>query len=177
MLSLLKLQWQEIIVHASEACTIIYHCLTPRVKRTNFVFQSWSLVGIVLMIAAGLIMFTYKATQFNLLGFNFLLIASFAAGLRWTFAQLLMQKSKLGLHNPIDMVFHVQPWMFLSLLPFTIMFEGEFIYFYYYSTYIRHVTFSIWPQHCKALVINAWRQISKFYFKRNIFTNIYLDLP
>ncbi|CAH2103683.1 unnamed protein product [Euphydryas editha] len=87
--------------------------------------KSWSLVGIVLMIAIGLIMFTYKATQFNLLGFNFLLFASFAAGLRWTFAQLLMQKSKLGLHNPVDMVFHVQPWMFLSLLPFTIIFEGS----------------------------------------------------
>ncbi|XP_049885318.1 solute carrier family 35 member C2 [Pectinophora gossypiella] len=86
--------------------------------------KSWSLVGIVLMIATGLVMFTYKATQFNLLGFNFLLIASFAAGLRWTFAQLLMQKSRLGLHNPVDMVFHVQPWMFLSLLPFTIIFEG-----------------------------------------------------
>ncbi|VVC86342.1 unnamed protein product [Leptidea sinapis] len=86
--------------------------------------KSWSLVVIVLMIAAGLIMFTYKATQFNLLGFDFLILASFAAGLRWTFAQLLMQKSKLGLHNPIDMVFHVQPWMFLSLLPFMIMFEG-----------------------------------------------------
>ncbi|XP_073957608.1 solute carrier family 35 member C2-like [Choristoneura fumiferana] len=86
--------------------------------------KSWSLVGIVLMIATGLIMFTYQATQFNLLGFNFLLIASFAGGLRWTFAQLLMQKSKLGLDNPIDMVFHVQPWMFLSLMPFTIYFEG-----------------------------------------------------
>ncbi|XP_068633776.1 solute carrier family 35 member C2 [Battus philenor] len=86
--------------------------------------KSWSLVGIVLMIAAGLIMFTYKATQFNILGFYFLLLASFAAGLRWSFAQLLMQKSKLGLHNPVDMVFHVQPWMFLSLLPFTMMFEG-----------------------------------------------------
>ncbi|XP_041987579.1 solute carrier family 35 member C2 [Aricia agestis] len=86
--------------------------------------KSWSLVGIVLTIATGLIMFTYKATQFNVMGFNFLILASFAAGLRWTFAQLLMQKSKLGLHNPVDMVFHVQPWMFLSLLPFTIMFEG-----------------------------------------------------
>ncbi|RVE43953.1 hypothetical protein evm_011385 [Chilo suppressalis] len=86
--------------------------------------KSWSLVGIVLLIAVGLVMFTYKATQFDLLGFNFLLLASFAAGLRWTFAQLLMQRSSLGLHNPIDMVFHVQPWMFLSLLPFMIMFEG-----------------------------------------------------
>lgn len=101
--------------------------MSNRKKYQNslFVLQSWSLVGIVLMISAGLIMFTYKATQFNLLGFNFLLIASFAAGLRWTFAQLLMQKSKLGLHNPVDMVFHVQPWMFVSLLPFTIMFEGK----------------------------------------------------
>lgn len=95
--------------------------------------KSWSLVGIVLMIAAGLLMFTYKATQFNLLGFNFLLVASFAAGLRWTFAQLLMQKSKLGLHNPIDMVFHVQPFMFLSLLPFMAWFEG-FQCFDYLST-------------------------------------------
>ncbi|XP_059055323.1 solute carrier family 35 member C2 [Achroia grisella] len=86
--------------------------------------KSWSLVGIVFMIAAGLVMFTYKATHFNLAGFNFLLLASFAAGLRWTFAQLLMQKSKLGLHNPVDMVFHVQPWMFISLLPFLIIFEG-----------------------------------------------------
>ncbi|CAG5003262.1 unnamed protein product [Parnassius apollo] len=95
--------------------------------------KSWSLVGIVLMIAAGLIMFTYKATQFNLLGFYFLLLASFAAGLRWSFAQLLMQKSKLGLHNPVDMVYHVQPWMFLSLLPFTIMFEGSACFDYLLS--------------------------------------------
>ncbi|XP_053624788.1 solute carrier family 35 member C2 [Plodia interpunctella] len=92
--------------------------------------KSWSLVGIVFMIASGLIMFTYKATQFDLHGFNFLLFASFAAGLRWTFAQLLMQKSKLGLHNPVDMVFHVQPWMFFSLIPFMVMFEGMSCFYY-----------------------------------------------
>ncbi|CAH0401762.1 unnamed protein product [Chilo suppressalis] len=79
--------------------------------------KSWSLVGIVLLIAVGLVMFTYKATQFDLLGFNFLLLASFAAGLRWTFAQLLMQRSSLGLHNPIDMVFHVQPWIIFCKSP------------------------------------------------------------
>ncbi|XP_013199486.1 solute carrier family 35 member C2 [Amyelois transitella] len=95
--------------------------------------KSWSLVGIVFMISSGLIMFTYKATQFNLHGFNFLLLASFAAGLRWTFAQLLMQKSKLGLHNPVDMVFHVQPWMFASLLPFMVMFEGMTCFYYLQS--------------------------------------------
>lgn len=31
---------------------------------------------------------------------------------------------KLGLHNPIDMIFHMQPWMILAVLPFTIGFEG-----------------------------------------------------
>jgi len=79
---------------------------------------------IVVMISGGLSMFTYKSTQFNALGFSFLLFASLASGIRWTFAQLVMQKSKLGLHNPIDMVFHMQPWMMVAIIPLTIGFEG-----------------------------------------------------
>jgi solute carrier family 35, member C2 len=53
------------------------------------------------MISSGLFLFTYKSTEFDLLGFILLLIASFSSGARWTLAQLVMQKSKLGLHNPI----------------------------------------------------------------------------
>jgi solute carrier family 35 protein C2 len=53
------------------------------------------------MISAGLFLFTYKSTEFDLLGFILLLIASFSSGARWTLAQLVMQKSKLGLQNPI----------------------------------------------------------------------------
>lgn len=63
--------------------------------------KSWSLLFIVVLISSGLFLFTYKSTEFNLLGFVLLIIASFASGARWTLAQLLMQKSKLGLHNPI----------------------------------------------------------------------------
>lgn len=63
--------------------------------------QSWSLLLIVVMISSGLFLFTYKSTEFDLLGFILLLIASFSSGARWTLAQILMQKSKLGLHNPI----------------------------------------------------------------------------
>lgn len=87
--------------------------------------KSWALMGIVVMIASGLFMFTYKSTQFNALGFTFLLVASLSSGIRWTFAQFVMQKSKLGLHNPVDMIYHMQPWMILSVVPFTIAFEGE----------------------------------------------------
>lgn len=89
-----------------------------------FLQQSWSLVAIVAMIATGLFMFTYKSTEFDVFGFAFLLFASFTSGIRWSFAQLIMQKSKLGLHNPIDMIFHMQPWMIISIIPFTIGFEG-----------------------------------------------------
>lgn len=77
------------------------------------------------MISGGLFLFTYKSTHFDALGFSFLLFASLSSGIRWTFAQLIMQKSKLGLHNPIDMIFHMQPWMIAAVLPFTIAFEGK----------------------------------------------------
>lgn len=83
---------------------------------------------IVVSISLGLCLFTYKFTEFNALGFSCLLFASLVSGLRWTFAQLIMQKSNLGLHNPIDMVYHMQPWMILSILPFTICFEGPSLY-------------------------------------------------
>lgn len=85
-------------------------------------------MSIVVMISVGLCLFTYKATEFNALGFSFILFASLVSGMRWSFAQLIMQRSTLGLHNPIDMVFHMQPWMILSVLPFTIGFEGRNLY-------------------------------------------------
>lgn len=86
--------------------------------------KSWSLLMIVVMISGGLCLFTFKSTQFNALGFSFLLFASMSSGIRWSFAQLVMQKSKIGLHNPVDMVFHMQPWMILAIFPFALGFEG-----------------------------------------------------
>ncbi|XP_017071480.1 solute carrier family 35 member C2 [Drosophila eugracilis] len=86
--------------------------------------KSWYLVSIVGLIGTGLVMFTYKSTQFNALGFFFILFASLSSGLRWSFAQFIMQKSKLGLHNPIDMIYYMQPWMIASLVPLVIVLEG-----------------------------------------------------
>lgn len=86
--------------------------------------KSWSLSGIVLMISLGLFLFTYKSTQFNILGFLLLLIASIVAGVRWTCVQLLLQKSKMDMKNPIDMIYHMQPLMIASVLPFAIWMEG-----------------------------------------------------
>lgn len=63
----------------------------------------------------------------NLLAVEFRVIKNLVfifSGLRWTLAQLLMQKSKLGLSHPLDMLYHVQPWMIVMVLPFAISFEG-----------------------------------------------------
>lgn len=50
----------------------------------------------VLLIAGGLFMFTYKSTQFNVEGFALVLGASFIGGIRWTLTQMLLQKADLG---------------------------------------------------------------------------------
>ncbi|XP_042224980.1 solute carrier family 35 member C2-like isoform X3 [Homarus americanus] len=86
-----------------------------------------SVVVLVVLITGGLFLFTYKYTQFNLFGFILVIIASLLSGLRWTLSQLVMQKSELGLSNPIDMVYHIQPWMTVSLLPLAIIMEGTAI--------------------------------------------------
>ncbi|KAM4891437.1 solute carrier family 35 member C2 isoform 2-T2 [Sylvia borin] len=56
-----------------------------------------TLLLVVLLIAGGLFMFTYKSTQFNAQGFVLVLCASFLGGIRWTLTQILMQKAELGL--------------------------------------------------------------------------------
>ncbi|KFV13871.1 Solute carrier family 35 member C2, partial [Tauraco erythrolophus] len=83
-----------------------------------------ALLVVVLLIAGGLFMFTYKSTQFNAQGFVLVLCASFLGGIRWTLTQILMHKAELGLQNPIDIMFHLQPLMFLGLFPLFAVFEG-----------------------------------------------------
>ncbi|XP_064640979.1 solute carrier family 35 member C2-like isoform X2 [Lineus longissimus] len=89
--------------------------------------KMWSLIFVVMFIAAGLFMFTYQSTQFNLEGFLLVLTASLLSGIRWTLAQMLTQKKEIGLSNPLDMIYHVQPWMILALLPLSVYFEGMFV--------------------------------------------------
>ncbi|XP_064398591.1 solute carrier family 35 member C2-like [Halichondria panicea] len=83
-----------------------------------------AVVGVVILIVAGLLMFTYKSTAFNLEGFILVLGASVITGLRWSCAQLTIQKEQLGLSNPVDTLFHLQPVMILVLLPIAIPVDG-----------------------------------------------------
>ncbi|XP_034392670.1 solute carrier family 35 member C2 [Cyclopterus lumpus] len=82
------------------------------------------LILVVLLISSGLFMFTFEATQFNLEGFIMVLLASFIGGIRWTLTQVLMQKAELGLQNPIDTLYHLQPLMLIGLFPLFLYNEG-----------------------------------------------------
>lgn len=82
------------------------------------------LIIVVALIAGGLLLFTYESTQFNGVGFFVAMLASFVSGIRWTTVQLVMQKESLGLKNPVDTIYHLQPVMALSLLPLCFIIEG-----------------------------------------------------
>lgn len=83
-----------------------------------------ALILVVLLIAGGLFMFTYESTQFNSEGFILVLIASFIGGIRWTLTQIITQHAELGLQNPVDTMYHLQPLMFLGLVPLFLYNEG-----------------------------------------------------
>lgn len=92
-----------------------------------FGLEQWnfSLVAIILLIASGLFLFTFESTEFNAEGFLLCLAASALSGLRWTLAQILTQKQELGLHNPLDALYHLQPFMTLTLIPLAFYIEGQ----------------------------------------------------
>jgi len=84
-----------------------------------------SLVGVVILIACGLFLFTYHYTEFNALGFFLVMLASFLSGLRWTITQLITQKHELGLSNPVDAMYYIQPWMLAVIIPLACIREGK----------------------------------------------------
>ncbi|XP_064610471.1 solute carrier family 35 member C2-like [Liolophura sinensis] len=104
---------------SSAVLFILFFAIVLRLEKFRF-----SLVFVVAFISVGLFLFTYQSTQFNLEGFLMVISASLLSGLRWTLAQMVTQKKELGLSNPLDMIYHVQPWMILGLFPLSVGFEG-----------------------------------------------------
>uniref|UniRef100_A0A0N5AUW8 TPT domain-containing protein n=1 Tax=Syphacia muris TaxID=451379 RepID=A0A0N5AUW8_9BILA len=76
-------------------------------------------------ITSGLFLFTWRASQFDPLGFVLIQLASACAGIRWTVSQLVMQRDDQTLRHPIDMIIHVQPYMIFAIIPLTYFIEGS----------------------------------------------------
>uniref|UniRef100_H2XXD0 Solute carrier family 35 member C2 n=2 Tax=Ciona intestinalis TaxID=7719 RepID=H2XXD0_CIOIN len=107
------------MVKSSAIIFILGFSILLRIEKPRF-----SLVFVVLLISSGLFMFVFESTQFNLEGFILVLSASFIGGIRWTLSQVLTQKKELGLGNPIDLLYHLQPTMFIALFPLALYQEG-----------------------------------------------------
>ncbi|MFH4976683.1 hypothetical protein AB6A40_003392 [Gnathostoma spinigerum] len=77
------------------------------------------------LIAVGLFLFTWRSSQMDLYGLMLVGLASACTGVRWSMAQLVMQREQHPLRHPIDMMAHVQPWMLVPIIPLVILFEGS----------------------------------------------------
>ncbi|GJN92516.1 hypothetical protein Rhopal_005546-T1 [Rhodotorula paludigena] len=85
---------------------------------------SWRLVGIILIITAGVILMVSTETQFDFVGMVQVLTASALGGLRWSLTQLLLHKESMGMHNPIATLFWLAPCMGITLALCSIIFDG-----------------------------------------------------
>ncbi|KAI3796329.1 hypothetical protein L1987_38997 [Smallanthus sonchifolius] len=82
---------------------------------------SFKLLGIMLIISAGVLLTVARETEFDLWGFIFVMLAAVMSGFRWSMTQILLQKEVYGLKNPLTLMSYVTPVMalltaFLSLI-------------------------------------------------------------
>lgn len=57
--------------------------------------------------------------------FMFKIFTNVFSGLRWSMTQFIMQQTNLGLRNPVDMMYHVQLWMFVLVGPLALILESK----------------------------------------------------
>ena len=73
------------------------------------------LIGIILIITAGVILMVSSETQFQLFGMILVLSASAFGGLRWSLTQILLDKEHMGMGNPIATLYWLAPIMGATL--------------------------------------------------------------
>jgi solute carrier family 35 protein C2 len=76
---------------------------------------TWRLVGIISLITLGVILMVSAETKFDLTGAAQVISASALGGLRWSLIQILLQRDKLGMDNPVVTLFWLAPAMGLTL--------------------------------------------------------------
>ncbi|TIB97421.1 TPT-domain-containing protein [Wallemia mellicola] len=93
-----------------------------------FIFRlekpSFSIAGIILVIAVGVIMMVSAETNFVLSGAIQVLLATAAGGLRWSLTQILLKNGQNGLNNPVIILYYLAPVMFACLIILSLIFES-----------------------------------------------------
>lgn len=84
---------------------------------------TWSLVGVVLVIAIGEFLTVAGEVEFEFNGFLLCLMATICSGARWTLVQLKLQTLEPPLKTTIATMRVLSPFMFVSMLIVTIFIE------------------------------------------------------
>ncbi|CAO1635600.1 unnamed protein product [Parajaminaea phylloscopi] len=76
----------------------------------------WNLIAVIVVITAGVVMMVSAETELVVIGAVQVLLASCMGGLRWALTQMLLEKEKLGMNNPVATIFWLCPPMAVLLL-------------------------------------------------------------
>jgi len=85
---------------------------------------TWSLLGVILVIAIGELLTVAGEVKFDLMGFLLCLTASMLSGARWTLVQLKLQTMEPPLKTTIVTMRLLAPSMFLSMIAISLLVEN-----------------------------------------------------
>ncbi|KAH9986747.1 triose-phosphate transporter family-domain-containing protein [Russula compacta] len=85
---------------------------------------SLRLIGVILLISAGVLLMVATETHFVLGGFILVLSASALGGLRWSLTQMLMRDKQSGLNHPVATIFWLAPIMGLTMAILSVSIES-----------------------------------------------------
>ncbi|KAI0288116.1 triose-phosphate transporter family-domain-containing protein [Russula brevipes] len=84
---------------------------------------SLRLIGVILLISAGVLLMVATETHFVLVGFILVISASALGGLRWSLTQMLMRDRRSGMNHPAATIFWLAPIMGLTMAVVSISIE------------------------------------------------------
>lgn len=82
------------------------------------------LVGVIVLISAGVFMMVFQAKAVSIPGIIMVLCASAIGGLRWALTELIMHKKAMGLSNPFATIFWITPIMGVVLFAVSLAAES-----------------------------------------------------
>lgn len=85
---------------------------------------SLRLVGVILLISAGVLLMVATESHFVLGGFIIVLSASALGGLRWSLTQMLLRDKRSGMNHPVATIFWLAPLMGLTMAIVSFLFES-----------------------------------------------------
>ncbi|KAJ3096971.1 Triose-phosphate Transporter [Phlyctochytrium planicorne] len=85
---------------------------------------TWTISGIIMIICLGVLLMVIHETNFHLVGYLQVQIATILAGFRWSITQILLERESIGMSNPFATSFFLAPVMAVCLGVASLVLEG-----------------------------------------------------